>query len=261
MKSVRVAVYAAACVAISVPEGFAPERSDRGSDVKSQVERAVARIRAGHAGEIATLRHLGKEAIPVLNGLCRFPVETLKKHSPDKMLEVLAVHAGRWCGTSDKAALLIGDLGGKSQMDALRKILRQAGTIHGDMDVRTHLVPRMEDACVKALFKLGDKNATERVRASLKRRDIPSIVFAIEAVAYAGKKEYLSQLLPLLDDTRDARKIAPGWNYYLKVRDLALNAIVEVSGIRPSFRLQSHTRYTDDEVAEVKKLIAEAKTN
>lgn len=196
-----------------------------------------------------------------INGLRRHPTQTLQRYSPDTLLHALAVHLGRWTGTSPDAALLIGDLGDMSQMSTLRKILRQASDIAGPMDVRTHLVPKMKDACLKALFKLGDKTAITIVQTSFKRDDVSSIVFAVEAVAYAGKKEYMKDLIRLLDDSRDAVRPSPGWPSYLRVQDITLNAIVQLSGIKPSFPLRNLTRYTDGEVMEVKKLIAEAKTD
>lgn len=196
-----------------------------------------------------------------INGLRRHPPQTLKVHCPDRLLQALEAHLRRWGGTSPEAALLIGDLGGNPQMHALRRILKESQSIRGDMDVRTHLVPKMKDACLKALFKLGDKDATEEVRASFERDDVPGIVFAVEAVVYAGKKEYTKNLMRLLDDSRDAVRPSPGWGSYLRVQDIAINAIVQLSGIKPSFPLRKLTRYADDEVAEVKRLIAEAKTD
>jgi HEAT repeat protein len=194
-----------------------------------------------------------------VNGLCRFPAEALKKYSSEKLVQVLAVHLRRWSGTSPDAALLIGDLGEASQISTLRKMLAEAEYVGGPMDSRTHLVPKMKDACRKALFKLGDKRAIRTVERSFRGDDVGGIVFAVEAVTYAGKKEYMKDLLRLLDDSRDAVRPAPGWDLYLRVKDIALNAIVQLSGAKPSFRVRNMILYTDDELAEVKRLMAEAK--
>ncbi len=307
MKHWAIRACLVACLGICGLSCFGSEDSAADADVKSKVEEAVARIRAGHLSQMPTLRQLGKKAVPfliehadddnpdvrrimtmalgeslderaipvLLDGLLDadsnvrrtairhlyylWDRETLKKHLSETMLELLAKHAARRTGSSYMAALLIGDLGGKSQMDALRKILKQAESIWRDVDHRTVHVAELRDSCLKALFKLGDEKTTQTVVASLKRDDVASIVFGIEAVAYAGKKEYIKDLLPFLGDNRDAVRPSPGWNY-LRVRDIAVNAIVELSGVRPSFKLRTFTPYTDEQVAEVKKLVAEGKT-
>ena len=207
-----------------------------------------------------------------VGGLCRYPMRMLKKQSFRKLLDALGTHAGRWDRTSYKAVLLIGDLRVKSKVDDLRKILLEAREIQGEVTdeeledeervwetARMGRVLKMKRACVEALFKLGDEKATRKVRASLKRDDAKSIAFGIEAVAYAGKKHYVKELLPFLDDDRVAIK-PPGWPSYLRVKDIALNAIVQLSGIQPSFRLQTLVPYKDEQVGEVKKLIRAPKT-
>jgi HEAT repeat protein len=273
-------------------------------DLQTRIEEAVTQIRAGDLSKNATLRRMGKEAVPILieyaqdenpdvrfivtlalgesldervipvllnrlqdansnvrrtaiNALWRFRRVTLKKHSPDRILEALAAYAGVWDENSYKAVLLIGDLGGRSNVEALRKVLQEASGTWDKWDDRTLLGPRKKDACLRALFKLGDKKAADEVQASLKGKDVSRIVFGIEAVAYASRKDLLEQLLPFLNDDRDTKKAVMGTRHHVRVKDVALNAIVKLCGIRPSFRLWKQTRYTDDQVAEVKKLLRE----
>lgn len=303
MKYLRVRVCCLGSLAIASLTAASSMPPATQPDLETRIEEAVTRIRAGHLSEIATLRRMGKEAIPILikyaqdqnpdvrfivtfalgesldervipvlldrlqdpnsdarrtaiDALCRFPRATLKDHSPDRVLEALAAYAGVWDGNSYKAALLIGDLGGKSRAGALRKVVQEASGTWDKWDDRTLLGPRMKDACVMALFKLGDKKAADEVQASLKGKDISRIVFGIEAVAYAGRKDLLEQLLPFLNDDRETSRSSAG-TLNLRVKDVALNAIVELSGIRPSFHLWKRTRYSDDHVSEVKKLLRE----
>ena len=221
---------------------------------------------------MAVAENLDERAIPILvqglldahsdvrrtamDNLFRYPRELLRDRLSHEMLDILTGHAGSWEESSYKAVLLIGDLRGASKMSSLRSILREAKRVHGRWDIQTLLGPTTSNACLKALFKLGDEEAARAVLASLNQRDVSSVVFGIEALGYARKTEYLKELLPFMHDTRDAVPIGADVNRYLKIRDIAVNAAAEILGTSFPFRLRKLSSYTDQEVAEVKRLIA-----
>jgi hypothetical protein len=312
--------YLAAGLAAWTLTGLGSGHPGSDGDLRGRIEHAIAQIRAGDLTKGPSLRHMGREAVPILieyandqspdvrffitfavgqssderaiavlverllfdvdsnvwetavRGLRKYPIEVLNKDSSKRMVEALLTHARRWRGGSCDAVLLIGDVGAKTAAEDLHMILEEAKAIQGDVndkdiadpekfweDERMTLVPRMKQACIKALFKLGDHKATDEVRASLKSHDLSAKAFGIEAVAYANKKEYINEVFAFLDDEREA-VMPPGWPVRLRIKDLAVNAIVPLSGIQPSFRLGRLGRYTDDQVAEVKRLIREAGT-
>jgi hypothetical protein len=115
------------------------------------------------------------------------------------------------------------------------------------------LVPRVSEAVTKALFKLKDAQATANVLASLRKEDVKNRVFGIEALAFADRTEFATALLPLLDDTRDAENIAPsGGSFFLRVRDLSVNAIAALTGLDFGFVVQRGERYTDKQAGAVR---------
>lgn len=172
---------------------------------------------------------------------------------PRSFINHLGEYASLWDENSYKAVLLLGDLNARSKVSELRAILRQAENIKDPLSQRYVLAPRMKDAATKALFKLKDKEATSRITAAFQAKDVESISFAIQAVVYADREDFVPRLLPLLDDLRDAENIAPsGGRYCLRVRDLAVNAIYDLTHIDFGFKIYRGPKYTDDEAAIVR---------
>ncbi|HQP98801.1 MAG TPA: hypothetical protein PLY86_10125, partial [bacterium] len=128
------------------------------------------------------------------------------------------------------------------------------------IDERLVALPKVKSACLKALFKLGEESGEKSVLAALEGDDIRSRVFAIEAIEYASRKDLLKRFLPLLEDKRDAMpglESSPGGTNYLKVRDLATNAIARMTGAEFSFKIQNLFSYTDAQINEVKVFLRE----
>jgi len=188
---------------------------------------------------------------PAIDALYYYPREALMKQRRF-LLDPLARYAvmKELIGYNYKAILLIGDLGGKSKMGDIHKVLASVATRE-----QTPNVQRVREACVKALFKLGDKKAADEVLASLSQYDdVSKRVFGIESVQYAGRLEFVSALVPLLDDTRDPKPFRYV-EFDMRVRDLVINTIAEITKIKLSFKVPG-ARYTNEQAQEVRKRVA-----
>lgn len=162
----------------------------------------------------------------------------------------------RWDENSYMAALLLGRLGQKGSIPILHRVLEEARAIKSkadEMDDRRAIAPRMEYACLQSLVRLGDSNATTRVKQMLVAEDTDSRAKGIECISYARRVDLILDILPLLDDTRDAVNIAPsGGTYYLRVCDIAANAVGEVTKIDLPFRAEYGQKYTKEQLNQLR---------
>ena len=162
----------------------------------------------------------------------------------------------RWDENSYKAALLLGDIGRNDSVPILRSVLKKADGIKDEMDDRKVIAPRMKEACLKALLKLREPEAQTEIKKMLEGTSPQQRANAIEAISYAGRKDMVKLLVPLLDDDRDAVNIAPsGGSFYLRVCDLAVNTIVDLAKLSVSFSIQRGEKYTPNQIDEVKRLL------
>lgn len=194
-----------------------------------------------------------------INALSRFP-KALVAGGGQPVIDSLGLLVKRWDANSGKAALLLGDLGATDKLPVLRSALAETRTV-SETDMKTSryvLVARRKVDFTKALFKLGDQDAADTVRQSLKQTtDIKKRAQAIDAVAYADKAAFVSELVPLLNDTRDAEKFGlGGTNYYLRIRDLAVNAIADVAKGKLPFEVYRGKHYTDAEAQQAAAFVA-----
>ena len=168
--------------------------------------------------------------------------------------EEIRRHMLRWDENSDKAALILGQLRDEESVSSIRQVMKEARRIQSKkdpMDDRNVLAPRMELACLTALLVLNDADAIQDVKQLLKEDTIASRYRAIGCIQSAEKAELIPELLPLLNDTRDAVNIAPsGGEYYLRVCDVAINAIDAISKVNVSFTIQHGKRYNEQMISE-----------
>ncbi|MGI6598338.1 MAG: HEAT repeat domain-containing protein [Kiritimatiellia bacterium] len=166
----------------------------------------------------------------------------------------LSDYAQKWDENSYKAVLLLGRMGAEQSRPMLKSILAESRGIVGPMDDRYVLAPRMQMACLKALLRLKDDEAEKEVLSLLGSNEAESRVKGIECISYADDKKLIPHLVPLLDDKRDAVNVAPsGANYFIRVCDLAVNAIASISQTKTSFIVQNGARYSDDQLGEVRR--------
>ncbi|MFH1742630.1 MAG: HEAT repeat domain-containing protein, partial [bacterium] len=209
------------------------------------------------------------------------PRDMLRKYLSESMLDRLGEYAGRWDHESSKAIELIGDLEGTSQTEVLRNILKEAKRLQelsktpatvipqinadvmrelenqGVKEDRMWWVHAMKLPCLKSLVKLGDPEATTEILSALKDEDVRTRIFGMDAVKYSGRREFVEDLLPLLNDKRKASLASTslGDSPYLKVRDYAVKAIVSLSDISVPFEVAKLTKFTDEQIEQLTELI------
>ncbi len=168
----------------------------------------------------------------------------------------LEAYLKRWAGNSDNAALLLGRLNRKESIALLKERMAEAEEIErkaDDMDHRNALAPKVRMACLKALVRLRDEKAIQNVRSLLQSNKVEDRARGIECISFANDRTLVPDLLPLLDDKRDAVNIAPtGASYYLRICDLAVDAVAGIGEVKTSFTVQRGARYTDEQITEVR---------
>ncbi|NBK25032.1 MAG: hypothetical protein EOM68_23780 [Spirochaetia bacterium] len=162
----------------------------------------------------------------------------------------------RWEENSYMAALLLGQFGQTDSIPVLERVREEARAINDkadEMDDRRAIASRMEYACLKALLRLGDRNAAVQVKQMLVAGDSEGRVRGLECISYARQTDLIPDVLPLLDDGRDALNIAPsGGTFYLRVCDIAANTINEVIKVDLPFPVEQGQRYTQDQLSQLR---------
>ncbi len=167
-------------------------------------------------------------------------------------------------GVDDQAHLaimILGRVAGPEYIPIVKEIFEGATSqvaAGGGMAV---IGNRKTDACLKALARLGDLEARNRVRLLLQSQSAGDRAQGIEIVSYVGKA-MTDELIPLLTDQRDAADISPSMagDYFLRVCDLAADAIREVYPVE--MESQKRTRYADDDLQALqKRLTAHCQVN
>ncbi len=178
---------------------------------------------------------------------------------PAKGLDIrndLMEYIQKWDEHSYKAALLLGKIGDKRALPILKAVLTESQQITGIMDDRYIIAPQMQLACLKALLLLRDRAAYQEVKDLLNADDVETRGKGIDCILYAKRQDMIPDLLPLLDDKRDAINISPsGGAYYLRICDLALNAIFDIINVSISFEVQYGKKYSDRQISEMRSMV------
>lgn len=173
---------------------------------------------------------------------------------PEDALRGLRLHADRWEENSDKAILVLGLLGDKMSMPLIRSVWSECGRMEQNpLDDRLVLQPRIRKACVRALFKMEDAQAAAEVGRLLASDNPAEIAEGIECVAYSGDNRFCDRLEELLEDERNAVNVAPSGAYYwLRICDLAANALADVRPVSLPEGIQPGVRWEDWQLEELK---------
>ncbi|HOE10334.1 MAG TPA: hypothetical protein PLQ35_02160 [bacterium] len=215
-------------------------------------------------------------------------VDALQKSDPDVTVRALEEHALEWDVLSHSAVLLLGRLGFESSKTSLRTLLEQAAELQtrmglgkavipeldteireslwrreGVWNYRMDLVPAMKDACLKALFRMNDEEASGIVLGALEGDDALSTTFAVEAVIYASRKDLLRNLLVLVKNDGEVKLEKYAWHLgaaspqYRRMCDIAIDAVVDLSDRPFSFRAAPPKpfRYSDEQIQEVRRYL------
>lgn len=182
---------------------------------------------------------------------------------PGEAISCFRLHANRWEENSDKAILALGLLDDKMSMPLIRSVWMECGQMaKNPLDDRLVLLPRIRKACVMALFKMEDAQATAEVGRLLTSNDPMEIAEGIGCVAYSGNAHFCHRLTELLADDRNAVNVAPsGAFYWLRICDLAANALADVLPASRPEGIQPGVRWEDWQLEELKMSVKEAVYN
>jgi HEAT repeat protein len=145
----------------------------------------------------------------------------------------------------EQAALIVGKIGDAS---AIAPLERQAA-IERDGHAK--------QAMSLALARLGDRaHLTEYVNR-LRRDDPKARASALHELDYLNERRLVRFVLPLLDDKRDAENVGPSHaHYWIRVCDVAINALDALLRHPFPFAVTPFQRYSDQQLQQAKAVLA-----
>jgi len=271
-------------LAKTAPEALLEYINDENPNVRGSILHALGNVKNPNVIDALSESLDDKEpgiAAIALDNLFQYPRDVLRQHCNEQLTDRLVKISWRWSDSSVKALVLLADLDRKEEIPELLKILQEANNLQaltektavipridpptlgglykrGIIDDRLVPFPKVKSACLKALFKMGAKEGEQAVLAAIAGDDIDSRVFAMEAIEYASRKDLLKNLLPLLDDNRDAvfgYEFFGAGTTYINVKSLAVKTIANVSGASFSFKTAKKMNYTDAQVDAVREFL------
>jgi HEAT repeat protein len=98
-----------------------------------------------------------------------------------------------------------------------------------------------------ALAEIGEKEAAERFVQRVGRGETNDLIFAFTAIRFINEKEVLSALVERIEDKRPATY---PWSddFYLRIGDLAVNALAEKAQKPLGISIKNNYRYSDEEL-------------
>jgi hypothetical protein len=105
-----------------------------------------------------------------------------------------------------------------------------------------------------ALAEIGNKSALERFLQRLAKGEANDLVFAFRAIRFINNKEVLAALVEKIGDKRKA--VYP-WSddFYLRISDLAVNALAKKARQPLEIVVQNNYRYSDRELERAYELL------
>jgi HEAT repeat protein len=154
-----------------------------------------------------------------------------------------------------KAVLLLSCF--KNDKDVVRTLESldkgQHKTVTLDLSTRVDLALTVD----LALAEIGNKQALDRFLQRLAKGEINDLVFSFRAIRFVNNKEVLAVLV---EKVNDKRKAVYPWSddFYLRISDLAVNALTKKAQQPLEIVVQNNYRYSDQELARAYELL---KTN
>jgi len=141
-------------------------------------------------------------------------------------------------------ALAMGKIGG---VNALTALMEQAKR-EIDLDAK--------HAIHVALVRLKEPDSQKRYIDRLKQDDPKLLARAVQDLEYIEDRMFLSYMVPLLDDERNALNVGPSMKkHYIRVCDVVVNVLDVVLEQPFSFGIGGMKLYSREERAEAKRLI------
>jgi HEAT repeat protein len=179
-------------------------------------------------------------------------VKFLHEHHSDKVLPELLneLKENQDYYVREQVALIIGKIDEPSAVPDLKKRYKK----EGDEIVMKNISLAMarlkdEDSQKVVLDNLQEEEEVVKVRYQ-----------ALMDFEYINDKDLVNNLLPLLDDTRDAKNVAPaGHEYFIRVCDVTINVLNVVLDQPFEFSAGELRRYTSGELKKAKSVVKKKK--
>lgn len=111
-----------------------------------------------------------------------------------------------------------------------------------------------------AMARLKEEKCQKKVLEALKMEDVQLLYQALKDFEYMNDRTLLEQLLPLLDDFRDAKKIGPsGHDYFLRICDATINIIDSILDHPFEFNGAELRQFNEQELSSGKSVIKQNK--
>ena len=148
----------------------------------------------------------------------------------------------------EQVALIIGKIDDPRAIPELQKRYKK----EGDEVVKKNIS--------LAMARLKDEDSQKAVLKNLKEEGVAIINQALVDFEYIKDKDMVNDLLPLLNDTRDARNVAPGGHdYFIRVCDVTINVLNSVLDQPFDFPAGELRRYTPGEIKKAKSVVKKLK--
>jgi len=145
----------------------------------------------------------------------------------------------------EQLALAVGKTGAREAIPVLEESLTRERDVHA------------RHAMTLALARLGAPQSRTAVLARLRVQDPKERVAALQDVLYLDDRTLAAEVLPLLDDLRDAKNVAPSHGrLMIRVCDAAVNTLDVLLGHPFPFPVSGVQRYTPEQLAQAKSIVA-----
>jgi len=159
-------------------------------------------------------------------------------------------------GTESPGAIL---LASAASDERTLELLRGLRAKNGDAPAKLHnwspVTPLYWPIDV-SLSRLGDSEARNRLLGGIASADTAARLFLLEALPAIDDPSVIQQFrLYLEDETQINEGVPSGAGPRRRVKDKAVDALAKRLNMKPSFELNGAAQYTEQQIAEIRKLI------
>ncbi|HEY3065956.1 MAG TPA: HEAT repeat domain-containing protein [Methylomirabilota bacterium] len=203
----------------------------------------VLNVVGGPVARQGFLKALKDRGDTVRSAACRFlHVHATREDVPAILAEVTGSFDEY---VREQMGLLVGKLGDANAIPTLERQLAAEPDAHARHGLSI------------ALARLGERRARQAYLERLRADNPRQRAAALEDLLYIGDRRLVLDVLPLLDDLREAVNVAPSaTRYFIRVCDVAVNVLDVLLQHPFSFKVERVRRYSAEELAEAKAVAA-----
>jgi len=200
----------------------------------------------GKAARQGFLKALNDSNDMVRAAACRFLHNNYSHEDLPLLLKEVTDNADEY--VRENVALLLGKIGDPRAIEILQKQYAK------EVDAQA------KHGMFLALVRLKDSASRQNYVAMLQNTELKQRVQALKDLVYIGDQTLVPYILPLLDDLRNALNVAPGgYTYFIRVCDVAINAIDELLNHPFPFKVDQIKQYSPEELSQAKLIASKIK--